>query len=210
MQQLTFESLLLEKQPDLLTEVADTRTPFLHQISDKPDHELLEILGFEVGKHRGSIHDLLKELSYDNHRVKAFQELAQRYNQTPFPKGKVFRCADDLFQHYQYLRELKQEHFIVVLLNNKHELVSEFTVTIGLLNRSLVHPREVFAPAIEHRAAAIVCLHNHPTSDCEPSQMDIETTQRLQEVGKMCGIPVLDHLIIGDGEYVSMANQGLI
>lgn len=190
--------------------IAEITPPHLFNIRGKPDHELLEILGFEVGKHRGSIHEILGKLADIDPRAKVFKELVKRYNETPFPKGQSFRCSYDVFKHYRNLRNLKQEHFIVVVLNNKHELMSDFTVTIGLLNRSLVHPREVFAPAIERRAAAIVCLHNHPSTNAEPSQIDIEMTHRLKQAGEICGVPMLDHIIIGDGEYVSLADRGLM
>jgi len=108
------------------------------------------------------------------------------------------------------LERQKQEQFIIVLLDNKHRYLAEEDVTKGILNKSLVHPREVFASAIEHRAAALICVHNHPSGDPEPSQEDFRITERLVEVGKLVGIPVLDHVIVGGDNYTSFADNGLL
>lgn len=142
-------------------------------------------------------------------RLHALREVCQRYGTTALQPGQAFRSSRDLFQHFQQrLRDKKQEQFIVVILDNKHQYLDERVVTQGLLNRSLVHPREVFAGALEHRAAAIICLHNHPSGDPEPSPEDHRITERLVESGKILGIPLLDHLVIGEGRYVSFADQG--
>jgi DNA repair protein RadC len=113
----------------------------------------------------------------------------------------------------RYIEELsgdKQENFIVVLLDNKHRPIEDVLVTKGTLNQSLVHPREVFAPAIEQRAAAIIVLHNHPSGDVTPSQQDIQITKRLVEVGDLVGIQVLDHVIVAGNTYLSFADDGLL
>ena len=103
----------------------------------------------------------------------------------------------------------KQEQFIIVLLDNKHRDLVEEDVTKGILNKSLVHPQEVFASAIEHRAAALICVHNHPSGEPGHSQEDYQITQRMVEVGKLVGIPVLDHVIVGGENYASFADKGL-
>ena len=95
-----------------------------------------------------------------------------------------------------------------MILDNKHRFLSETTVTVGLLNRSLVHPREVFAEAIEQRAAAIICIHNHPSVDSSPSEEDKRITRRLQESGELLGIPLLDHIIISKEDFTSFADEG--
>ena len=104
----------------------------------------------------------------------------------------------------------KQEQFIIVLLDNKHRYLAEEDVTKGILQKSLVHPREVFASAIEHRAAALICVHNHPSGDPEPSQEDFQITERLVEVGNLVGMPVLDNVIVGGDNYNSFAVKGLL
>ncbi len=207
MQQLQFEELLSDNQA---TFIAETSSPSRLNLRGKPDHELLHILGFEVGKQRGSIHELVKSLQTVDPRIEALIELTRRYLNTPLPKGTAFGCPHDIFLHYQYMRELKQEHFIVLLLNTKHEVIDEITVSIGTVNRSLVTPREVFAEAIKQHAAALVCLHNHPSGDSSASRQDIEITRRLQKSGQIIGIQLIDHLIIGNNSYTSLADESLI
>ncbi len=207
MQQLTFDSFDSNQLTEL---IAESPPPSLLNIQGKADHELLQLLGFEVGQCRGSIHEILKSMQGIDPRITALTELMRRYIKTPLPRGKAFGSPHDIYLHYQHLRELKQEHFIVVLLNNKHEVQEEITVTIGTLNRTVVSPREVFSEAIKQRAAAIICLHNHPSGRSSASQNDIDMTRRLRETGQVVGIPLLDHIIIGNNQYTSLADQGWI
>lgn len=103
-----------------------------------------------------------------------------------------------------------QEVFGVIILNIKYKIVAVHEVSRGILNTSIVHPREVFKPAILHNAAAIICFHNHPSGDPEPSKADIEITNRLVEAGKIIGIEILDHIIVGDDRYVSLKERGMM
>lgn len=109
---------------------------------------------------------------------------------------------DDLFQE-------KRELFIVILQDIKGCVICHQVVAIGTLSNTLVHPREVFNPAIRHHAASIIIAHNHPSGDPTPSQQDYEVTNNLIEVGKITGIPVNDHLIIGEQSFISMRQKGL-
>lgn len=144
-------------------------------------------------------------------RLEALRELCRNYGVEKLKPYEQFNSSRDIFNHFhQQLIRQKQEQFIIVLLDNKHRYLAEEDVTKGILNKSLVHPREVFASAIEHRAAALICVHNHPSGDPEPSQEDIRITERLVEVGKLVGIPVLDHVIVGSDEYTSFADRGLL
>jgi DNA repair protein RadC len=108
------------------------------------------------------------------------------------------------------MRYLDREHFRVMLLNTKHHVFGVETISVGNLNSSLVHPRELFRNAIKRGAAAVVLVHNHPSGDPSPSTEDTEITRRLVEVGNLIGIQVLDHVIIGEGNYVSLREQGVI
>ncbi|WP_138496240.1 RadC family protein [Paenibacillus pinistramenti] len=108
------------------------------------------------------------------------------------------------------LRYLNKEHFICLFLNTKNHLIGQETLSIGSLNASIVHPREVFRAAVKCSSASIVCVHNHPSGDPSPSPEDIQITKRLCEAGEIIGIDVLDHLIIGDGRFVSLKEQGLM
>lgn len=106
------------------------------------------------------------------------------------------------------LRFLQKEHFICLFLNTKNQITGKETLSIGTLNASLVHPREVFHAAIKRRCASIICAHNHPSGDPTPSSEDIDITRRLAEVGDIVGIEVLDHIVIGDGRYISLKEKG--
>ena len=101
------------------------------------------------------------------------------------------------------LRYAAKEQFVVILLNNKNKVIGTEVVSEGSLSSSIVHPREVFAPAILHHAAAIMVAHNHPSGDPKPSIEDEEVTRLLLRSGKVLGIPMIDHVVIGDGNYYS-------
>ncbi|MFC0212599.1 DNA repair protein RadC [Paenibacillus chartarius] len=107
------------------------------------------------------------------------------------------------------MRFLNKEHFVALFLNTKNHLIAKETLSIGSLNASIVHPRELFRAAIERGAASIICLHNHPSGDPTPSREDIELTVRLDEAGKLLGIELLDHIVIGDSRWISFKEQGL-
>ncbi len=108
------------------------------------------------------------------------------------------------------VQEEAQEVFGILILDTKHKIVAVHEVSRGALNSSIVHPREVFKPAVLHNAAAIICFHNHPSGDTEPSKDDIEVTKRLVEAGKIMGIEILDHIIVGDDRYVSLKERGVM
>ena len=108
------------------------------------------------------------------------------------------------------LRYAAKEQFVVILLNNKNKVIGTEVVSEGSLSSSVVHPREVYAPAILHHAAAIMVAHNHPSGDPKPSTEDAEVTRMLARSGKVLGIPMIDHVIIGDGNYYSfLENEAL-
>lgn len=108
------------------------------------------------------------------------------------------------------LRVQKKENFVVFYLNGRNQVISRETISIGTLNASLVHPREVFEPAIRQVAAGVILCHNHPSGLSDPSEDDIEITNRLVEAGKIIGIEVLDHIIVGGEGYLSFKEKGLI
>lgn len=105
------------------------------------------------------------------------------------------------------LRGLERETFYVLLLDGRHRLVGVECISEGTMTTSLVHPREVFLPAIRASAAAIVVVHNHPSGDPEPSKQDLEVTGRLAECGRLVGIPLLDHVVVGTGQHVSIRER---
>jgi len=108
------------------------------------------------------------------------------------------------------LRREQREHFVVLLLNARHEVTGQETVSVGSLNASIVHPREVFKPALLGSAASVVLVHNHPAGDPEPSEEDLTITKRLVEVGDLLGIGVLDHVIVARRGVVSLRSRQLL
>lgn len=107
-------------------------------------------------------------------------------------------------------RDLDREHFIVLMLDSKNKLIGMNTVSVGSISASLVHPREVAKPAVVHNAAAIIGVHNHPSGDAAPSVEDRQCTERLVQAFKLLGIRLLDHIIIGESDYFSFADAGLL
>jgi DNA repair protein RadC len=142
-------------------------------------------------------------------QLKAALELGKRALAAPLSKGTRISSSRDLFRHFHAtMRDLRREIFKVVLLDAKHAIVREATVSEGSLTLSIVHPREVFSLAVKESAAAVIFLHNHPSGDPTPSREDRLLTTRLVAAGEVLGIRVLDHLVIGDGQYVSFADEG--
>ena len=115
---------------------------------------------------------------------------------------------------YEMIKEklegLDREQFIIACLNTKNEPTNISVVSVGTLNKAIVHPREVFKTAILSNAASIMAFHNHPSGDTVPSQQDIQLTNRLYEAGELLGIKLLDHLIIGDGTFTSLKEKGYL
>jgi len=124
--------------------------------------------------------------------------------------GAAIRGPDDVLGQVLDLRLARREHFVVLILNARHELQCRETVSIGSLNASIVHPREVFLPAILHSAASVVLVHNHPSGDPEPSEEDLSITKRLVQVGDLLGIGVLDHVIVAERGVVSLRSRELL
>ncbi|MGE6375574.1 RadC family protein [Peribacillus muralis] len=158
--------------------------------------ELTEIKGIGEAK---SIHIL------------ASVELGRRMNRLNDQDRYVIRSPEDGANYcMEEMRFLSQEHFVCLYLNTKNQVLQKTTVFIGSLNASIVHPREVFKEAFRRSAASIICLHNHPSGDPTPSREDIEVTKRLVECGRIIGIEVLDHIIIGEHKYVSLKEKGYL
>ncbi|MED1097606.1 DNA repair protein RadC [Bacillus gobiensis] len=143
--------------------------------------------------------------------IMAALELGRRVHKLVYEDRYVIRTPEDGAKYLmEDLRFLNQEHFVVMFLNTKNQIIHKQTIFIGSLNASIVHPREVFKEAVKRSAASLICAHNHPSGDPSPSREDIEVTKRLCDCGKMIGIEVLDHLIIGDQKYVSLKEKGYL
>ncbi len=143
--------------------------------------------------------------------VRAALELGKRVSSMAPEVRPVIRSPQDVsILLMEEMRHLDREQFRTVLLNTKNQVLETEVVSVGSLSSSIVHPREVFKNPIKKSAAALILVHNHPSGDPTPSREDIEVTNRLAEAGKILGIEILDHIIIGDNKYSSLKEKGLI
>ena len=144
-------------------------------------------------------------------QIRAGIELGRRLARSRQGETVTVRRPQDAADYLmEDLRYLHVEHFVCLFLNTKNHITAKETLSVGTLNASLVHPREVFRAAIRHGSASIICAHNHPSGDPTPSPEDTSLTRRLAEAGELVGIDVLDHIVIGDGRYISLKEQGLL
>lgn len=141
--------------------------------------------------------------------LEAALELGRQVCSTPLRAGERFSNSRELYQRYRArFFSANKEHFYSLHLNSKNQLIREVLVSIGSLSTSVVHPREVFAPAVRDSTAALIFLHNHPSGDPAPSREDRDCTQRLLHAGRILGIRVLDHIVLGYDDYYSFADAG--
>lgn len=144
-------------------------------------------------------------------KIQSVFELARRLEMfIEEPKRKICSPKDVYAFMFPKMREQKKEKFVTLYLDTKNQILKEETVSIGSSNASIVHPREVFKGSLELSSASIIVIHNHPSGDPSPSREDIMVTEKLCDGGKLLGIDVLDHIIIGDGRYVSLKDEGFI
>lgn len=166
----------------------------LKRLSEATIEELCQIKGLGIAK------ALQLKASFSLGMRASKQTIAPKYR-IDNPLHAYHLVKDDLEQE-------KRELFIIILQDVKGCLISHHTVAIGTLSNTLVHPREVFYPAVRHKAASMILVHNHPSGDPTPSPEDYEITKTLTEVGALMGIPINDHLIIGEKSYVSLRQKG--
>lgn len=149
-------------------------------------------------------------------RIKAMQlkcvcELSRRLAKETAGPSAEFTSPQAIASYYmEDMRHKQQEELLLVMLNGRNRRIGESTISKGTVNGSLVSPREIFLEAFRHQAVSIVLLHNHPSGDPTPSEEDKLATNRVQEAGRLVGIELLDHIIIGDGRYISLKEQGIM
>ncbi|MFA9422149.1 MAG: DNA repair protein RadC [Sedimentibacter sp.] len=143
-------------------------------------------------------------------QLMALAEISKRISTLKIEKIKISSPSDAAVVMMEEMRYYKKEYFKIILLDTKNNIKKISEISIGSLNSSIVHPREVFAEAVVNSSSSIILVHNHPSGESEPSHEDIVLTNRLDECGKILGIKVLDHIIIGDGVFFSFKEEGLI
>jgi len=142
-------------------------------------------------------------------RLSAAVELARRLLWPDDGAGPI-RSPRDACRAAAHIRAAEKEHFIALYLNARNAVIGEETISIGSLNANIVHPREVFRPAVLSAAAAVILAHNHPSGDVTPSQEDLNLTARLVDAGKILGIEVLDHLIVAENRFISLRSESYL
>ncbi|HHD6834923.1 TPA: DNA repair protein RadC [Staphylococcus aureus] len=161
---------------------------------------------------KSSINDLIQVKGIGLQKaitLKAAFELGERMGRrAENNRIKITQPSDVADYMIPTMKDLTQEHFVILLLNSKNVVIKETCVFKGTLNSSIVHPREIFSIAVRENANAIIAVHNHPSGDVTPSQEDIITTMRLKECGLILGIDLLDHIIIGDNRFTSLVEAG--
>ncbi|MCC5911590.1 MAG: DNA repair protein RadC [Clostridiaceae bacterium] len=181
---------------DLATSILNFNKEGLRFLTDCTVEELSEIKGVGLAK---------------SSQIIASVELGKRIAFSTKVNNYRIKTPDDVSNLLmEEMRYLKKEFFNVLLLNTKNELISVENISIGSLNASIVHPREVFVKAIKRSSSSIILTHNHPSGDPKPSNEDINITKRLIEAGNIIGIEVLDHIIIGDNTYISLKEKNMM
>ncbi len=177
--------------------------------------ELLALI-LRTGTKEDSVLNLCDRLLKGIGEVKATQvlalaELATRFNSFKSGEEHIVSSPKDVSNYMmRQMKGLKKEYFKLIMLNTKNIIISVKDISIGNLNSSIVHPREVFIEAIKLSSASVILCHNHPSGDPTPSKEDILITKRLKECGTLLGIEVLDHIIIGNEAYISLKEKGII
>ena len=140
-------------------------------------------------------------------QIVACGELGRRYFRRSRNGAPVIRTAKDVFDYTVDMRNLAKEHLRGLYLNTHYQLVHDETISIGSIDANIVHPREVFRPALAHSAAAVILVHNHPSGNAEPSMADYEVTRQLNEAGALLGIDLIDHVVITSDTFTSISSQ---
>ncbi|MDQ1147042.1 DNA repair protein RadC [Bacillus sp. SORGH_AS 510] len=195
---LTFKQLLAttirEKDDSYIVSEIFNRFPSIQDLLEVTEEELLCIKG--IGK--GKAAQIIAALSL------------ARMNPSPVEKRFTIRSPEDAYNYLKDMQYLTREEFVVLGLNTKNEVMFRESVFKGSLNASIVHPRETFKYLIRRSCASAIVAHNHPSGNPTPSREDIDVTKRLAEVGKVVGIDILDHIIVGQEQFISLKEKGYL
>lgn len=140
-------------------------------------------------------------------QIIAVVELGRRLFERNPSGAKIIRTAENVFEYTKNMRELPKEHLRGIYLNSHYKVIHDEVISIGTLDANIIHPREVFRPALEYNAAAVILVHNHPSGNLNPSEDDILITRQLLEASKMLGIDLIDHVIVSEHGFESILNS---
>lgn len=195
------------------------------------DSELLAILLRTGTKNLSALElskKIIKKFGRDRIVEVDFSELKKTFGLGPAKAAEIMACFElgrrflngkktelilsprDVWENLKDIRDNKKEHFTVFYLDTRNQKIQREIISVGTLNANLIHPREVFEPAIVHAAAQIIVSHNHPSGDTSPSEDDINVTKRLIDAGKILGIEITDHVIVSESSFLSMRSEGLL
>lgn len=196
--QNTFKTLiattLREKEDGYILSEIFTRYPSIQELLDLTEEELLNIKG--IGKTKAQ-------------QIFATLQLARMNPVTTEQRFRI-RSPQDAYEFLKDMQHLQQEHFVILGLNTKNEVLFRKTIFIGSLNASICHPREIMKELIKRSCASAILSHNHPSGDTTPSPEDIQVTERLVEAGLIIGIDIVDHIIVGSNKYMSLKEKGYL
>lgn len=208
---------LIEQGPDVLKNAellaiilnTGTRSETVFELASR----ILQEYGSKAITKEKHVNRLMDDLGIPP--VKACQiiacfELGRRFFMEEAGKMPTVRDSESVYQYLKDIERFSKEQFRGLYLNARNKLIHDEVISIGTLTANLVHPREVFQPAIEFCAAAIILAHNHPSGDPTPSEDDVVVTKQLVEVSKIMGFEILDHIVVGRGRYVSMRDMKII
>ncbi|MFZ2975280.1 MAG: DNA repair protein RadC [Candidatus Moraniibacteriota bacterium] len=171
---------------------------------------------------------ILRKFGREGISQASFSELKKTFGLGPVKSAEILACFElgrrflngkktelilsprDTWENLKDIRDNKKEHFVVFYLDTRNQKIQREIISVGILNANLIHPREVFEPAIRHCAAQIIICHNHPSGDVNPSQDDLEITKRLVEAGNILGIEITDHVIVSENSFLSLKCEGLL
>lgn len=194
----TFQTLLTttlrEKDDSYIVSELFNRYPSIQELLDVTEEELQAIKG--IGNVKAQ-------------QIVSALRLA-RLNPVCAEERFTIRSPEDAYEYLSDMQYLQREEFVVLGLNTKNEIIFKKTVFTGSLNSSIVHPRETFKVLIKRSCASAIVAHNHPSGSPTPSQEDVHVTKRLAEAGKVLGVEVLDHIVIGAGKFVSLKEKGYL